>query len=288
MIKNNIIKLKKPIDKKKIHFSFEFFPPKDKKDDFQLNNTAFQLSQLKPNFFSVTHGANNGETNRTYNVVKTLQTNTKIITAAHLTCINYSKNTLKKIARKYWKNGITRIVALRGDIPNNNIKPNIYALNLVKLLKKIANFDISVAAYPEVHPEAINAQEDLIYLKKKMEAGANRAITQFFFDTNKYLKFRDKCEKIGIKKEIIPGILPVSNSIQLYKFSQLTNVHIPKFIHNLFQNQKNPETGKITGAILATDMINKLKKEGVQKFHFYTLNKSDIIYNICKIIKYYE
>src|SRR5580765_6449253 len=176
----------------KINISFEFFPPKNNFLEDKLWPTVMKLSSLKPMFFSVTYGANSGERNRTYSLVKKIRKRTEIEVAPHLTCIDSSQAELKSIANEYWKNGIRHIVALRGDQLEKSRKVKMYASDLVSLLKEVANFDISVAAYPEVHPEANSAQDDLDSLKRKVDAGANRAITQFFFNAETYLRFRDR------------------------------------------------------------------------------------------------
>lgn len=197
-----------------INVSFEFFPPKNEKMENLLWDSIQRLKVLQPKFVSVTYGANSGERERTHGVVKAIKQQTSIEAAPHLTGIDASPEQLKQIAKEYWDSGIRRIVALRGDEPPGYSKKPFYARDLVTLLKGVADFDISVAAYPEVHPEAKSAQADLIFLKQKVEAGANRAITQFFFDIDSYLRFRDRCVTVGIDVEIVPGILPVSNFVQ--------------------------------------------------------------------------
>uniref|UniRef100_UPI003F5CC9CA methylenetetrahydrofolate reductase n=1 Tax=Buchnera aphidicola TaxID=9 RepID=UPI003F5CC9CA len=271
----------------KISFSFEFFPPKNLYDDLSLKNISKIFSAYNPSFFSITYSPNSCDRYRTQNLALKIQNYTNIPTAAHLTCIDISRIELLNIIKNYWKNGIKNIVALRGDRPKNNISvSSMYALDLVKLLKKTADFNISVAAYPETHPESTSAKQDLIFLKKKLDAGADQAITQFFFDIDKFLYFRDECIKIGITKPIIPGILPIKNFIQLKKFSNLTNVTIPKHISNLFENitLENNYSGKIIGSILISQMIEKLYKEGINNFHFYTLNDVEMINSVCKTI----
>ena len=174
------------------------------------------------------------------------------------------------------------IVALRGDLPDQSQKPEMYAADLVELLKNEADFDISVAAYPEVHPEAKSAQADLLNLKRKIDAGANRAITQFFFDVESYLRFRDRCVAAGIEAEIIPGILPVSNFQQAAKFSKMTQVKIPSWMRNQFEGlDDDPVTRQMLGASIAIDMVRVLSREGVKDFHFYTLNRSELTYALC-------
>ncbi|WP_407324362.1 methylenetetrahydrofolate reductase [Klebsiella variicola] len=198
------------------------------------------------------------------------------------TCIDASRDELRTIAQDYWNNGIRHIVALRGDLPPGSGKPDMYAADLVTLLKEVGDFDISVAAYPEVHPEAKSAQADLLNLKRKVEAGANRAITQFFFDVESYLRFRDRCVSAGIDVEIIPGILPVSNFKQAKKFADMTNVRIPVWMSKMFEGLDNDaETRQLVGANIAMDMVKILSREGVKDFHFYTLNRAEMSYAIC-------
>lgn len=265
-----------------INVSFEFFPPKTKEMEQMLWQSIERLSQLKPKFVSVTYGANSGERDRTHSVIKTIKDKTGLEAAPHLTCIDASRERLQEIAKDYWQNGIRHIVALRGDLPKGITKPDLYAADLVALLKDVADFDISVAAYPEVHPEARSAEDDLINLKRKIDAGANRAITQFFFDIECFLRFRDRCAKVGIDVDIIPGILPVSNFTQLQRFASMTNVHIPDWMNKMFEGLENDgETRKMVGASIAIDMVRTLVSEGVKDFHFYTLNRSDLTYAIC-------
>ncbi|WGE64035.1 methylenetetrahydrofolate reductase [Actinobacillus equuli subsp. haemolyticus] len=265
-----------------INVSFEFFPPKNEKIETMLWDSIHRLKALKPKFVSVTYGANSGERTRTHSIVKNIQQETGILAAPHLTGIDASPDELRAIAQDYWDNGIRNIVALRGDEPAGYAKKPFYAADLVRLLKEVADFDISVAAYPEVHPEAKSTQADLIYLKQKIEAGANRAITQFFFDIDSYLRFRDRCATVGIDVEIVPGILPVSNFKQLEKMAKVTNVRIPSWMQKMYQGLEDDQTTRnLVGASIAMDMVKILSKEGVKDFHFYTLNRSELTYAIC-------
>ena len=262
--------------------SFEFFPPASESMENTLWGSIERLKTLKPKFVSVTYGANSGTRDRTHEIIKDIKRKTGMIAAPHLTCIDASEEELRHIARDYWNNDIRSIVALRGDIPKGESKPHMYSTDLVKLLKEEGDFDISVAAYPEKHPEACNAQFDLDVLKAKFDAGANRAITQFFFDAETYLRFRDKCVKQGIEGDIVPGILPVSNYKTLVKFADITNVHVPDWMHKLYQGTDNdPMTRNLIGATQAMEMVKILSQEGVKDFHFYTLNRSDLSYAIC-------
>ncbi|PPI88023.1 5,10-methylenetetrahydrofolate reductase [Candidatus Pantoea edessiphila] len=268
---------------KKFNISFEFFPPRNKEMEETLWKSINFLSQLKPKFVSVTHGANSGENRLTYSITKDIKDRTGLEVVPHLTCINYTRNELINIANNYWNNGICKIIALRGDLPNKkNIKTNMYCYELIALLKKVGDFDISVAAYPEVHPEAKNAQADLLNLKCKIDAGANRAITQFFFNIEHYLRFRDRCVAVGIDVEIVPGILPVSNFKQLRHFAKISKVQIPLWMYEIFNGLDNDfETCKMIGAHIAMNMVEILSNEGVKDFHFYTLNRYEMSYSIC-------
>lgn len=265
-----------------INVSFEFFPPRTSEMEQTLWNSIDRLSNLKPKFVSVTYGANSGERDRTHSIIKGIKDRTGLEAAPHLTCIDAAPDELRTIARDYWNNGIRHIVALRGDLPPGSGKPEMYASDLVTLLKEVADFDISVAAYPEVHPEAKSAQADLLNLRRKVDAGANRAITQFFFDVESYLRFRDRCVSAGIDVEIIPGILPVSNFKQAKKFADMTNVRIPAWMAQMFDGlDDDAETRKLVGANIAMDMVKILSREGVKDFHFYTLNRAEMSYAIC-------
>lgn len=279
-INNNLLDIKGKID-----VSFEFFPPNSEEMETTLWNSIERLTPLNPKFVSVTYGAGSGTRDRTHDVIKRIQSETNLSTAAHLTCIDASEQELEAIARDYWEHGVRHIVALRGDLPNNSEKPHMYASDLVRLLKGVADFDISVAAYPEVHPEARNAQADLINLKRKIDAGADRAITQFFFDVETYLRFRDRCAAAGIEAEIVPGILPVTNFKTLKRFAGLTNVNVPAWLHDAFEGLDNDPTSRnLVGASIAMDMVKVLSKEGVKDFHFYTLNRSELTYAICHLL----
>lgn len=270
---------------KKIFISFEFFPPKTEKLEKIFWKNVDKLSILSPSFFSVTHSINTNNIDSTYKITKKIKKRTKIKTIPHLACINMSKEDLMQTAKIYWNNNIRSILALRGDYFENAKNKNMYANDLVILLKKVDNFDISVAAYPEVHPKAKNAQSDLINLKRKIDSGANRAITQFFFNVEKYLSFRDKCVSSGIEAEIIPGILPIFNFKQLKRFALMTNVEIPSWMNKMFIGLENdPSATKIIGANIAIDMVKILIREGVKYFHFYTLNFAELSYVICSVM----
>ncbi|AZI14318.1 methylenetetrahydrofolate reductase [Avibacterium paragallinarum] len=265
-----------------INVSFEFFPPKNENMEKILWDSIHRLQVLKPKFVSVTYGANSGERDRTHSVVKRIKQETGLEAAPHLTGIDATPEELKRIAQDYWDSGIHRIVALRGDEPKGYAKKPFYASDLVELLRSVADFDISVAAYPEVHLEAKSAQADLINLKRKIDAGANHVITQFFFDIDSYLRFRDRCASIGIDAEIVPGILPVTNFKQLQKMAAITNVKIPAWLAKMYEGlDDDPTTRNLVAASVAIDMVRVLSREGVKDFHFYTLNRSELTYAIC-------
>lgn len=270
----------------KVNVSFEFFPPKTEKMESLFWDSIHRLKTLNPKFISVTYGANSGERGRTASLVKQIQQETGIVSTPHLTGIDATPDELRQIAKDYWDSGIRSIVALRGDMPVGYDKKPFYASDLVKLLKDVADFDISVAAYPEVHPQAKSAQSDLIYLKQKVEAGANRAITQFFFDVESYLRFRDRCVTAGIEVEIVPGILPILNYKQLDKMAKMTNVKIPAWLHHAYQGlaEDDQTTRQLLGANIAMDMVKVLAKEGVKDFHFYTLNRSELSFALCHLL----
>lgn len=265
-----------------INVSFEFFPPSNEKMEETLWNSVHRLKALKPKFVSVTYGANSGERDRTHSIIKEIKSETGLVAAPHLTCIDASREELIQIADDYWANGIHNIVALRGDIPPGGGKPDMYASDLVELLKARHDFDISVAAFPEVHPEAKSAQADLLNLKRKVDAGANRAITQFFFDVESYLRFRDRCVAAGIDVEIVPGILPVSNFKQASRFAAQNAVKVPGWMAKQFEGlDDDPTTRQLVGASQAIDMVRILSREGVKDFHFYTLNRAEMTYALC-------
>ncbi len=269
-----------------IDVSFEFFPPKTPAMEQTLWKSVERLAPLKPSYMSVTYGANSGERDRTHEVVKRIQRETGVQAVPHLTCVDATREELIDIAKDYWQTGIRKIVALRGDLPPGVEEPQSYASDLVKLLKDVADFDIAVAAYPEKHPEAPNSQFDLLNLKRKAEAGATEAISQFFFDAEVFLRFRDRAAAAGIDLDIVPGILPVTNYQTLQRFAGFTNVHVPQWLHKMYNglDQDDQTTRNLMGANIAMDMVKVLAKEGIRKFHFYTLNRSELSYAICHML----
>jgi len=271
-----------------IHVSFEFFPPGDAPMETTLWNSLQRLAPLAPHFVSVTYGADGSTRERTHNVVTRIQTHTTLTGAPHLTCIGASRGEILDIARGYWDEGIRHLVALRGDPPHGEgaYRPHpggfAYASDLVAGLAALAPFDISVAAYPEVHPEARSAAADLENLQRKIDAGATRAITQFFYDTAVFLRFRDRCAHAGIHAPIVPGILPITRFPQVLRFAKVCGATIPAWLHERFAGlDDDPETRRLIAASVAIDQVRALCRHGVREFHFYTLNRAELTYAIC-------
>lgn len=268
--------------------SFEFFPPADAAMEKTLWESIRYLEPLSPRFVSVTYGADGSTRERTHNVVSRVQTETSLTCVPHLTCIGASRGEVLDIARRYWDQGIRHIVALRGDAPAGTVKyeprPDgfAYAADLVAGLKTVGDFEISVAAYPEKHPEADSFDADVDNLRRKLDAGATRAITQFFYDTELYLRFRDAAAAKGITAPIVPGILPITRFPQITRFAKRCGATIPKWLEDRFEGlDDNPETRKLIAASVAIDQVHQLQKHGVDQFHFYTLNRSELTYAIC-------
>ena len=268
--------------------SFEFFPPHSEKAEETLWKSVDRLKELRPRFVSVTYGADGSTRERTHNAVARILRETSLTTAPHLTCIGASRGEIDDIAREYWDMGIRHLVALRGDAPKDveHYEPHpdgyAYASDLVAGLKKVGDFEISVAAYPEVHPEAPDADFDLENLRRKLDAGATRAITQFFFDVDVFLRFRDRCAAAGIESPIVPGILPITRFPQLQKFAAACGASVPDWLHGWFAGlDDDAQTRQMIAASVAIDQVRRLEAEGVSEFHFYTLNRSELAYAIC-------
>lgn len=271
--------------------SFEFFPPNTETMAARLWDTVLRLAPLHPRFVSVTYGAGGTTRQRTHETVTRIQRETDLKPAAHLTCIDATREEVDAVARDYWAAGVRHIVALRGDPPEGaaGYIPHeggyAYAADLVHGLKRIADFEISVAAYPETHPEAKSEQADLDNLKRKIDAGAVRAITQYFFDVDVYFRFLDRVRDAGITVPIVPGIMPVSNFAQIVRFSATCGTTVPAWLYDLFQGLENdPETRKLVGATVAAEQCRLLQAQGIDTFHFYTLNRADLTYAISHIL----
>ncbi len=271
-----------------IEVSFEFFPPNTEKMAETMWRSIARLAGLSPRFVSVTYGADGSTRERTHDAVLRIVRETDLTAAPHLTCIAASREEIADIARDYWDSGIRHIVALRGDLPRDKSAyvPHKdgyrYAEELVAGLKKVADFDISVAAYPEVHPEAPSAAFDLDNLKRKLDAGASRAITQFFFDVDVFLRFRDRCAASRIESSIVPGILPITRFPQLERFAAQCGASVPDWLHDRFVGlDDDAETRQMIAASVAIEQVRNLQAEGVSEFHFYTLNRSELTFAIC-------
>ena len=274
-----------------LKISFEFFPPRTSEMEESLWRAVTRLAPLKPRFVSVTYGAGGSTRERTHATVVRIRRETDLLPAAHLTCVGASRGEVDDVARRYWDAGIRHIVALRGDPPEGATKfqphPQGYAnaAELVAGLKHVADFDISVAAYPEIHPNASSSRADLEHLCRKIDAGASRAITQYFFDPDCFLRFRDRARSIGVTVPIVPGILPVTNFKQVVRFSAACGASVPAWLADLFEGlDEDPETRKLVAATVAAEQCRRLQAAGVDEFHFYTLNRADLTYAISHIL----
>ena len=274
-----------------IEVSFEFFPPKSEKMAETLWQSVETLAPLDPRFVSVTYGAGGSTRERTHEAVRRIVSETAIPAAAHLTCVQATREEVDQVAREYWEEGVRHIVALRGDAPDGGGSyaphPGGYenAADLIAGLKKIADFEISVAAYPEVHPDSPDRQADLDNLKRKFDAGATRAITQFFFDPECFFDFRDKAAAAGIEGEIVPGIMPVMSFAAVQRMSGLCGTAIPDWMEGLFDGlDERPEARQLVSATIAAEMCRRLYAGGVRQFHFYTLNRAELSYAICHML----
>jgi methylenetetrahydrofolate reductase (NADPH) len=271
--------------------SFEFFPPGDDAMGGQLWAAVQRLAPLQPRFVSVTYGADGSTRSRTHECVLRILRETELLVAPHLTCIGASREEVIGIAQDYWRCGVRHMVALRGDVPGaatpgGNREPSTggfeHASDLVGGLKRAASFEISVAAFPEGHPESGSVEADLENLKRKIDAGANRAITQFFFDTDVFLRYRDRCAASGIRANIVPGILPITRFPQMLRFADRCGTSVPEWLRRRFDGlDDDPETRRMIAAHVAIDQVQRLRQHGVNEFHFYTLNRAELTYAIC-------
>ena len=274
-----------------IETSFEFFPPKNQKMAETLWQSVETLAPLGPRFLSVTYGAGGSTRERTHAAVRRIVAETSIPAAAHLTCVQATREEVDQVAREYWNEGVRHIVALRGDAPDGSVgyapHPGGYenAADLIAGLRKIADFEISVAAYPEMHPDSRDRQADLDNLKRKFDAGATRAITQFFFEPECFFDFRDKAAAAGIEGEIVPGIMPVLSFAAVQKMSGLCGTAIPSWMRGLFDGlDDRPEARQLVSATIAAELCRRLYAGGVRQFHFYTLNRAELSYAICHML----
>ncbi|QQS13675.1 MAG: methylenetetrahydrofolate reductase [NAD(P)H] [Rhodospirillales bacterium] len=272
--------------------SFEFFPPKTDAMAETLWQSVERLAPLRPAFFSVTYGAGGSTRQRTHETVVRMKRETGIDPAAHLTCVGATKGEIDDVARAYWDAGIRHVVALRGDPPSGmggkyTAHPGGYAnaAELVAGLKRIGDFQISVAGYPERHPDSADTAADLANLKRKVDAGADRCITQFFFEADDFLRFRDQAWTAGVRVPIVPGVVPVSNFTQVRRIAGLCGARVPDWLADLFEGLDDDlETRRMIAATVAGDLCRRLQSEGVGAFHFYTLNRADLTFAICHLL----
>tara|TARA_R110002096_G_scaffold417970_1_gene621793 strand:- start:200 stop:1081 length:882 start_codon:yes stop_codon:yes gene_type:complete len=271
--------------------SFEFFPPKSDKAEAALWQTIERLAPLAPRFVSVTYGAGGSTRERTHATVTRIRRETDLEPAAHLTCVAASREEIDAVARAYWDAGIRHIVALRGDPPEGGDdylpQPDgyAYAVDLVEGLRKVADFELSVAAYPETHPAAPSADFEIDYLKRKIDAGATRAITQFFFDAEVYLRFRDRLAAAGIDIPLVPGIMPITNFATASRFAGMCGASIPDWMAKLYAGlDDDAESRQLVAATHSAELCRRLQAEDVREFHFYTLNRAELTWAICRLL----
>jgi methylenetetrahydrofolate reductase (NADPH) len=271
-----------------VQVSFEFFPPKTEAMEANLWKAVHRLAPLRPRFVSVTYGADGSTRDRTHNIVTRIASETGLTSAPHLTCVGATREEVLAIATRYWQEGIRHIVALRGDPPAGQTRYTpfpggfAYADELVAALKRVGDFEISVAAYPDTHPEAPSPAFDIEHLKRKFDAGATRAITQFFFDTDQYLRFRDRCVAAGVSGPIVPGLLPINKFSQMLNFAARCGAKVPAWLYQRFEGlDDDAETRQMIAASVAIELVGRLRRHGVSEFHFYTLNRAELTYAIC-------
>jgi len=271
--------------------SFEFFPPRTAAMESRLWEAIMALEPMDPAFVSVTYGAGGSTRERTHSTVRRILRETTLTPAAHLTCVGASRVEIEDVARRYRENGVRHLVALRGDLPGNDsdfgIRPDGYrcAAELVPGLLRVGDFDISVAGYPEVHPDATSAQADIEYLKRKVDAGARRVITQFCFDDEPMLRFRDQAVAAGVDVPIVPGILPIADFQKVARFSRSCGATIPAWLERLFASLENdPLEHGMVAASVASDQCRNLMAEGFDQFHFYTMNRAPLTRAVCRMI----
>ncbi len=272
--------------------SFEFFPPKNDEAETSLWNALRRLETVHPQFVSVTYGAGGTTRDRTLGTVARIVKETSLAPAAHLTCVGASKDEVNEVLRDFWAAGVRRIVALRGDPPagvGTRFQPHPQgyrnAADLVRGIRDVADFQVAVSAYPEKHPESVSIEEDLAFLADKADHGATIAITQFFFHNAFYLRLRDRIAARGINIQLLPGILPITNFARVQEFAAKCGAHIPPHLITRFAGlDKDPDTRNLVAAMVAAEQVEALKREGVDAFHFYTLNRSDLVYAICRML----
>jgi methylenetetrahydrofolate reductase (NADPH) len=274
-----------PVTAQQLGVSFEFFPPGSTRAEATLWATLSRLEALGPRFVSVTYGADGSSRERTVEIVRQVQRLSQLMVVPHLTGVALCRARLAELARRYWTQGIRHMVALRGDLTAENRGSSsdyASAVELVADLKPIADFEISVAAYPEVHPEAKSPAADILHLKRKVDAGATQAITQFFYDNDVFLRFRDACVRAQIAVPIVPGVLPLANLAQVSRFAEHCGATIPAALRARFSGiQIDPESTRMVAASVMFEQIEGLRRAGVKNVHFYTLNRAEVVYPVC-------
>lgn len=271
--------------------SFEFFPPKSETDE-SFWRTIRKLETVGPQFVSVTYGAGGTTRDRTLNTVRRIASETSLKPAAHLTCVGASKAEVNATVADFAAAGVRHIVALRGDPPGGvgtrfTPHPDGYqnAADLVRGIRELGDFEISVSAYPERHPESVSIEEDLAFMADKADHGATRAISQFFFHNPFFLRLRDRIAARGIDIELVPGILPITSFARVTEFAAKCGAHVPPALATRFQGlDDEPETRNLVAAMVAAEQVDALRREGVQHFHFYTLNRAELVYAICRVL----
>lgn len=277
---------------KEITVSFEFFPPKSGEAEAAFWPILKRLETINPEFVSVTYGAGGTTRDRTLNTLKHIRNETTLNPMAHLTCVGASKDEVNAVIRDNWNAGVRQILALRGDPPGGvghrfEPHPQGYrnAADLVRGIREIADFEVTVAAYPEKHPESVSIEEDLAFMADKAEHGATRAISQFFFHNAFFLRLRDRIHARGIEIDLLPGILPITNFARVCEFAAKCGAHIPPELIKRFAGlDADPETRNLVAAIVAAEQVEALRREGITNFHFYTLNRADLAYAICRVL----
>ena len=272
--------------------SFEFFPPKTPEMEQSLWDCVSRLASLAPNFVSVTYGAGGSTRERTHATVKRILAETALTPAAHLTCVAATRADIDAVIRAYTQAGVRHIVALRGDPPGGLGEryaphPGGYrnGADLVAGIKRIADIEVSVSAYPEKHPDSPSVQADIDMLKAKVDAGATRAMTQFFFENSLYFRYLDRVRARGIHVPITPGILPVQNFKQAKSFAERTGASVPQWLAQRFDGlDDDPATRKLIAAAIAAEQVLDLVDRGVSDFHFYTMNRADLVYAVCHLL----
>ncbi len=275
-----------------IKVSFEFFPPKAGEGETVFANTLKRLETMDPTYVSVTYGAGGTTRERTLDTLRNIKTNTQLAPAGHLTCVSATKDEVNAVIREYWDAGVKHVVALRGDPPgglSEKFQPHpqgyANAAELVRGIRNIADFEVSVSAYPERHPDSVSIEEDLAFMADKADHGATRAISQFFFHNSFFLRLRDRIAARGININLVPGILPITNFTRVQEFAGKCGAHIPPELVNRFSGLENdPETRNLVAAMVAAEQVNALSREGVSEFHFYTLNRSELVYALCRTL----